>query len=400
MTPETSRRRPRSHRWLLTTLLLICGCGGGEPPPLPVAPAPPPPPPAAPASPPAARPAPRPAAQASVPRETLELGSLPSSYLAGEPVPNFTATIPALRIGEEVYAAIPPRPGVTTNQFVARLPSPATPPVPLNPAFRLPAGFTVVSAAGNDPQGIPRRIRCERDGSEMVLIPAGACLVGKEGRSPEVGPAHLVYLDAYYMDVHEVTVGRYLTFREENLSRRPQPPLNPSAPPEMPAVGVSWRDAQLYARWVGKELPTEAEWEKAGRGEHGFDYPWGNDRPLWAAPRQPGQIDPVGSYPADRSIYGVMDLAGNVREWCSDWYAEDAYQKRRRADGAPVPNPTGPERPSRPNLRVVKGAGSEGWQLWSRSGASMSETLPDLGFRCVLRLTIPPSATNPPQRDF
>ncbi len=400
MSLESSAPSRRSLRWSVSLLMLTCGCGGGEEPPLPVAPAPPPPPSVVAPAAPVAGPAAQPAASRPAKREPVPLEPLPNSYLAGEPLPNFTATPPELRVGEERFAAVLPAPGVTTDQFVARVPPPAAPPVPLNPAFPLPEGFTVVSASGNDPQGIPRRIRCERDGSELVLIPAGACLVGKDGRSPEVGPAHHVYLDAYYIDVHEVTVGQYLRFREANLSRRPQPPLNPADAPAMPAVGISWRDALMYAKWVGKKLPTEAEWEKAGRGEQGFDYPWGNDRPLWSPPRKPGQLDPVGSHPSDRSLYGVMDLAGNVREWCSDWYAEDAYQQRRRADGAPVSNPTGPERPSQPNARVVKGAGAEGWWLWKRAGVSMRESLPDVGFRCVLRLSLPRPAEPPSQTNF
>lgn len=378
------------------SLGLLAGCGSGDPnPPTPpppstaAAPAPPSPiarPPAA--APPASSPRPKPSSRKTVSAARRPVEQDPALYALGTAPANFLATRTEFPHGQQRTNVILPAEGVTSSSFVARLPRETPAPV-TNPPFAFPENFQPVADKGVGEAGMPLRIRCSVDDSEMALVPGGGFIQGVDSQAPEASPAHAVYVDTFYMDLYEVTVGQYKRFRQANSEKRPQPCLNEADPPDMPALGVSWRDALFYARWVGKELPTESEWEKAARGESSFLHPWGNSRAVWAERRRPGQVDPVGSFPNDRSVYGIYDLAGNAREWTADWYAVDAYASAKTPDGSPVRNPVGPPRPSTPNERVVKGAGDAGWNVWARSGLSMRETQPGVGFRLVLRTPLP-----------
>jgi iron(II)-dependent oxidoreductase len=169
------------------------------------------------------------------------------------------------------------------------------------------------------------------------------------GGEPDEYPQHRVYLSSFYLDKFEVTNEQYEKFRSETGHQPPQfwddPRFNK---PNQPVVGVSFHDAVTYCQWAGKRLPTEAEWEKAARGTEGQIYPWGNDFD-WTKGNfsDKGQFDghldgfaftaPVGSFPETVSPYGVQDMAGNVWEWCADWYHKDYYQI------SPPINPKGPD---------------------------------------------------------
>ena len=186
------------------------------------------------------------------------------------------------------------------------------------------------------------------DGSEMIPIPAGEFVMGSNKGENDDKPAHTVHLDAYEIGKYPVTVAQYRKFCTATGREMPDAP-DWAWENDHPMVYVTWFDAEAYCRWAGGRLPTEAEWEKAARGTDGRTYPWGD---TWdknkCANRQLGLTSTVrvGSYPAGASPYGCMDMAGNVWEWCADWYDEDYYKT------SPSGNPEGP---SSGDSRVLRG---------------------------------------------
>jgi len=165
------------------------------------------------------------------------------------------------------------------------------------------------------------------DGKEMRLVPAGPFLMGDDGGPQDERPRHRVNLPAYWMDTYPVTNAEYARFVAETGYRAPchwPESAYPLDKADHPVVNVSWEDAQAYAAWAGKRLPTEAEWEKAARGTDGRVWPWGNTfEPARCNTREAGtgSTTPVDAYaPQGSSPYGLADMAGNVWEWTSDWY--------------------------------------------------------------------------------
>ena len=207
------------------------------------------------------------------------------------------------------------------------------------------------------------------DGMVQVYVPEGDFLMGSPdgvGYDDEY-PQHVVYLDGYWIDQTEVTNEMFSSFVEatgyetdSEYERRNVKHWNSqtgkyesstradwahpqglssdlSGLEDHPVVHVSWNDAQAYCAWAGRRLPTEAEWEKAARGENGQTYPWGNDIPSSSLANygyNEKSTTEVGSFPAGASPYGALDMAGNVWEWVADWYG--AYPS------GPETNPQGP----------------------------------------------------------
>jgi formylglycine-generating enzyme required for sulfatase activity len=191
--------------------------------------------------------------------------------------------------------------------------------------------------------------------ANRVLIPGGTFRMGAQktdqrGRNYDMeafddeSPVHKVTVSSFEIGRYNVTVGEFAEFlsagdsgylaqanwSEEGAAWREQmrriEPDNWSRQrrfPNRPVVGVSWYEGEAYARWVGGRLPTEAEWEWVARGATGRKYPWGDDAPTDRHANfsmRVGEPTPVGLYPADKHEHGVRDLAGNVWEWCSDWF--------------------------------------------------------------------------------
>ncbi len=237
------------------------------------------------------------------------------------------------------------------------------------------------------PADLPERITDEV-GIEMVLIPAGEYLMGSESWDEDERPVHNVYLDAFYMDVYEVTNTRYAQCVEEGACTEPSSKSsytqesyygNPDYN-DYPVGHVGWEQAKIFCEWRGARLPTEAEWEKAARGGLvGKLYPWGDQKPDCSRVNFYGcEEDPVkvGSYPANG--YGLFDMAGNVWEYVGDWYSESYYAE------SPSQNPLGPQDGL---FRVVRGGSgyeearylrvaNRGWDI------QLSQTVYN-GFRCV-----------------
>ena len=191
---------------------------------------------------------------------------------------------------------------------------------------------------------------------EMVLIPGGSFFMGSDNHQSIAQPRHPVKVDAFYMDVHEVSNQDYHRFCMETGHKLPEfwgMDLYKSGPdyPEYPVVGVSQFDAREYAEWAGKRLPTEAEWEYAARaGLEGISFPYGEeaDRSMARINDPEAEKGPVKckSYPPN--AFGLYDMSGNVWEWVDDWFSEDYYRS------SPEINPQGPEQGS---FRVIRGGG-------------------------------------------
>lgn len=176
-----------------------------------------------------------------------------------------------------------------------------------------------------------------KDGAVMVWVPAGEFLTGSDCGYLDEKPSHKVYLDGYWIYKYEVTVGQYRKFCQETGRSMPITPFF-GWKDRYPIVNVYWREATDYAKWAGMRLPTEAEWEKAARGPDGRTYPWGSRwDPSSCNNCLSGQMhpQPVGSYPKGASPYGCLDMAGNVWEWCDDWFSKDYYKT------SPYKNPKG-----------------------------------------------------------
>jgi serine/threonine-protein kinase len=215
---------------------------------------------------------------------------------------------------------------------------------------------------------------------DRVLVPAGPSKQGSTKGEEDERPERTVVVKAFTIDRTEVTRARYAACV---AARKCKPiPKAAGAPeagpdPELPVTGVAWADAQAYCRFAGGRLPSEVEWEKAARGIDGREYPWGDEldcsRANWGnfdgegpcAGKNPGRPVRVGSYPTGASVYGALDLGGNVWEWVADKYEDE------------------------PSRRVVRGGSCcsyfVGPRAANRNAWAAEHRDADLGFRCAGR---------------
>jgi len=277
--------------------------------------------------------------------------------------------------GERPTERVSPPPEVNPNAVVWRTPSP-----PPNPE----TGDVWVNS---------------KDKAEMVYVAAGEFLVGTSDAQVEAWmkeypedsrvmfkneqPQCRVNLPGYWVDKYEVTVGQYRSFCRATGRSMPEPP-GWGWQDNRPVVNVTWQDATAYAKWAGKRLPSDLEWEKAARGTGGRVFPWGD---LWDAGkcvnRRGSKTDdvtkPVGSYPSGASPYGCLDMAGNVWEWCQDWWDEKAHQRYATGDLTT---------PGSGTAKVLRGGSWDDSDPGHFRSAGRGGDLPDerrheYGFRCA-----------------
>jgi len=257
----------------------------------------------------------------------------------------------------------------------------------------------------------------------MVLIPEGSFQMGTKDGMPFESPVHTVKINAFWMDEHEVTVAEFAKFVEtadyktesekfgwsgvfevetgnwvkaDGANWRHPEDKNLVARDDEPVCQISWNDANAYAKWAGKRLPTEAEFEYAARGGLvGKKYSWGDElRPIgkpvanWWQGVFPQNNTVEDGYLRRASIksfppnnFGLYDIAGNVWEWTSDWYDDNYYKK------SPAENPkgarTGTEKVIRGGSWMCSENYCSNYRVAGRSRATPDTGLNNLGFRCV-----------------
>lgn len=215
----------------------------------------------------------------------------------------------------------------------------------------------------------------------MILIPAGEFTMGDDGsEDPGSKPEHKISVKSFYLDQYEVTNEQYLQFVKSENHAAPagwKDGTFPSGEAKFPVTNVTWQDAADFAKWAGKRLPTEEEWEYAARGTDKRIFPWGNEFTTRNANTEETSKEssrsrplPVGSYPQGKSPFGVFDMCGNVAEWTASKFV-------------PYPESTAVARDG----RVIRGGSFERDKrfayTYGRAVLPETKTFPSVGFRCA-----------------
>jgi formylglycine-generating enzyme required for sulfatase activity len=227
---------------------------------------------------------------------------------------------------------------------------------------------------------------------DMVFVPAGEFIMGSNvaevRRAADVDefPQRKVWVDDFFIDVHEVTNAQYKVYVDSMKVKAPPKWVDGNygiGEDGLPVVSITWAEAAAYAKFVGKRLPTEAEWEKAARGTDGRQFPWGGDFDRTRA-NNGDHLTPIMSYPSGVSPYGAFDMAGNAAEW-----VDGVYKSYPRGQGDVLPT----DLPDRKEVfsddrRVYRGGSWNTFPKYLRCSNSESTTPGKrwvyIGFRCAM----------------
>ena len=251
----------------------------------------------------------------------------------------------------------------------------------------------VVKAPPVDPSRFThlRIAKLGKDHAPMVFISEGIFWMGTQTEIGEFDekPPREVTIHSYFIDLYEVSNAQYQKFVEETRRHRQEvmvffDDVSVLFQPALPAVGVSWFDANAYCGWSEKRLPTEAEWEHAARGEDQRQWPWGERFIEGSANIRGGEdgftyTSPVGGYEAGRSPFGLYDMSGNVLEWVFDWYSEFFYKEGQ------VTLPKGPDEGMTKTLRGGSWDNSmNDTRTTKRYAVAPYRKEATIGFRCAM----------------
>ena len=271
-------------------------------------------------------------------------GSAPESSeeIAAVPTVTVEAAVQGVARSPEATATALPQPSAThpvTNALGRDIELP-TEVATTEPTHELAVTSAPLILTSRPTPGLGSTLVSDMDAATLVYIPAGEFLMGSNFDDPfaleDERPQHIINMPAYWIDQTEVTndqyaacvaVGNCTEPRFFHSSLRVNYYGNPDYAGH-PVVWVNWQQAAAYCDWAGRRLPTEAEWEKAARGEDGRIYPWGNEEAAAAHANFDilnRDTEPVGSFPDGASPYGVLDMAGNVAEWVDAYYTTTYY---------------------------------------------------------------------------
>ncbi len=262
-------------------------------------------------------------------------GSAPenSEKIEAGPTATVEAVVQGVARSPEATATALPQPSATSTELPTEV-------LTTEPTEELTATSAPPTPTSQPTLGLGSTLVSDMDAATLIYIPAGEFLMGSNFDDPfaldSERPQHVINMPAYWMDQTEVTNEQYAVCVASESCTEPRffhsaLRIDYYGNPDYaghPVVWVNWQQAAVFCAWAGRRLPTEAEWEKAARGEDGRIYPWGNED----AAETYANFDilnrdtqPVGSYPEGVSPYGVQDMAGNVAEWVDAYYTTTYY---------------------------------------------------------------------------